>query len=474
MTKDQLKGKNIGIFGLGVEGESSAGFLVKHGARVTVFDQRTEESFDPSLLRELLHKGVTYVFGDGAFSQWKGMDMIVRAPGIRRSLPEILAAEREGVVITSQTQLFFDFSPVELIGVTGTKGKGTTSSLIYEMLKAEGKDTYLGGNIGTPPFNFIEKLTQDSKVVLELSSFQLEDLHKSPHIAVMLMVTSEHLAADTTGTANYHNSLSEYVAAKRNILSHQTKKDIVILNGDYSATIESGRVTPATAYTVSREQIEEGDGCYVKEGVVWIRIKGKEERVIRVEDIFLPGTHNHENVCAASMAAYVSGVSIETIRQVLKEFRGLEHRLERVAEVNGVTYYDDSFSTTPETAIAAIQSFTAPKVLILGGSTKASDFSHLARTIAETKQIRGIIGIGAEWERIKKAFVTFPAHIPVVEGLTEMSSIVRAAAEMAQAGDVVLLSPACASFGLFPNYKVRGDQFKMEVRTLSETASSIA
>lgn len=455
--------KRIGVFGLGVEGESSARFLVAKGATVTVFDEREEKELNPALLQELKQRGVRCVFGSKAFSLWDGCEMIVRSPGMRRFRPELVAAERAGVRITSQIQLFFDLSPAPIIGVTGTKGKGTTSTLIHRMLKTEGMDAYLGGNIGQPPFTFLERLTSQSMVVLELSSFQLEDLHKSPHIAVMLMVTSEHLGADTTGTANYHDSLEGYVEAKRTIVKFQTAKDIAVLNRDYPATIGSQEVTPATIYQVSRTSIDEVDGCFVRDGAVWFRMHGKEEFVIKTAEVALPGQHNHENVCAASMAAHSAGVSIASIQRVLKEFHGLEHRLEYVGEVDGIKYYDDSFSTTPETAIAAIQAFTAPKVLILGGSTKKSDFTELAKIIVDVN-IRGIVGIGIEWERIKQALAIHEHKIPLIEGCADMPSMVQAANELAQPGDVVLLSPACASFGLFPNYKVRGEQFKQEVK----------
>ncbi|MBP9763036.1 UDP-N-acetylmuramoyl-L-alanine--D-glutamate ligase [Patescibacteria group bacterium] len=468
MTKDQLKGKKIGILGLGMEGQACTFFLTKAEANITVFEQKPESEIDPDLIQELKVQGITCVFGQDAFSHLEDydLDVLVRSPGIRRALPQILALEKRGVLITSQIQLFFDFSPAKIIGVTGTKGKGTTSTLIYEMLKAEGMDAYLGGNIGKPTLTFLDQLTPQSLVVLELSSFQLEDLHSSPHIAVMLMVTSEHLGADLVGTANYHDSLEAYVAAKRKILAFQTAEDMAVLNRDYPATAESKNFTRGNVYFVSRVGIGDEDGCFVQDKAVWRRIKGALERIINTEEIALPGEHNRENVCAAVMAASLAGVSVSSIQQVIKTFRGLEHRLEFVAEVNGVAYYDDSFSTTPETAIAAIQSFQAPKVLILGGSTKASDFSALAQTIVGSKNIRAIIGIGAEWQRIKEELEKLGHKIPLIEGLQDMPSIVRAATEVAQSGDVVLLSPACASFGLFPNYKVRGDLFKEEVRKL--------
>jgi UDP-N-acetylmuramoylalanine--D-glutamate ligase len=498
MKIHELKGKHVAVLGMGVEGYASALYLAKLGAKVAVLDKR-EDLEKP---QELLTLGVTFLLGPNYLKKLSGVETIVRSPGIKRNLPEIVAAEAKGVQVTSQTQLFFDWCPGEIIGVTGTKGKGTTSSLIYEMLKKQGFDAYLGGNIGKPLFAFLDTLTKESKVVLELSSFQLEDLHSSPHIAVMLMTTSEHLGADLVGTQNYHDSIEDYVDAKRNILRFQTTDDFAVINRDYPASNESDIYTDGKVYQVSRERGVKEQGCYVENGNIVIRIKSKDTTVkskkdeiiedtdedmlavvmnqtaqeleagyesmeiIAVEDILLPGGHNLENVCAAVMAGYLSGVSKDAMAQVLETFKGLEHRLELVAEVNGVKYYDDSFSTTPETAIAAIQAFKQPEILILGGSSKNSDFSELGALVAKADNIRAIIGIGIEWERIKEAIQEHDVKVFMVEGAKDMQTVVQAAAKIAQKGDVVLLSPACASFGMFPNYKERGNQFKEEVKKL--------
>lgn len=464
MTKEEIKNKHIAVIGLGVEGYSSVLYLATLGAKVVVLDSRE----DVAKPEELVNKGVAFVLGKEYLSHLTGIDVIVRSPGVKRNLPQLVEAEAKGIIITSQTQLFLDWSPAQVIGVTGTKGKGTTSALIYEMLKAQGYDAYLGGNIGKPPFDFLDTLTEKSKVVLELSSFQLEDVTKSPHIAVMLMVTAEHLGADTVGTQNYHESIEDYVAAKRNIATFQTPEDILIVNRDYPASHESDAHTIGTVYQVSRERGVLEDGCYVQDGFVWVKKNRQEERIIATKDILLPGGHNLENVCGATMAARLAGVSREHIADVLKTFKGLEHRLELVGEVHGVKYYDDSFSTTPETAIAAIQAFKQPEVLILGGSSKNSDFTELGSVIAKADNIRAIIGIGIEWERIKEAIQEHDTNVFMVEGAKDMATVVQAASKIAQKGDVVLLSPACASFGMFPNYKVRGEQFKEEVKKLQQ------
>src|SRR3989344_1911862 len=326
-------------------------------------------------------------------------------------------------------------------------------------LPAGRQDAYLGGNIGLPPLEFLNTVSDHSIVVLELSSFQLQDLTKSPHIAVMLMVTSEHL--------DYHKDLYEYIDAKRNILKHQVSGDFAIVNRDYIASNESDVHTNGKVFYVSRERNTD-EGCFVRDReAIWLRRDGKEEKIIEVKDIALLGKHNLENVCAAAMAASLSGATTDDIASVLRLFKGLEHRLELVAEVKGVKYYNDSFSTTPETAIAAIEAFSEPEILILGGSSKNSDFTELGRVIRDAKNIKAIIGIGKEWVRIKSEVRSQKCEVLMIEGATYMQTIVAAAAKIAVPGDVVLLSPACASFDMFKNYKDRGKQFKEQVAKLS-------
>lgn len=438
MTKSiNLKNKKIAVIGKGIEGESSAKYLKEQGAVVSILDKTQGEDY----LKDV--------------NQY---DLIVRSPGVNPESLKDVSKDK----ITSQTKLFFDLSPAKIIGVTGTKGKGTTSSLIYEMLKKQGFDAYLGGNIGKPPFEFLDSLNVHSVVVLELSSFQLIDLDKSPHVAVMLMTTSEHL--------NWHKNLEEYIAAKRNILKFQTEKDFAVINKDYPQSRESDIETNGQIYYVSRED-EAAQGCFVKDNAVIIRKEDLEERVISASEILLPGKHNLENVSAASMAAYLYGVSIQNIAHVLRTFKGLEHRLELINEINGVKYYDDSFSTTPETAIAAINAFTNPEIIILGGSSKNSDFKMLGDAIKSAKNLKAIIGIGGEWLKIKEQLLDLDPEVLVLEGAKDMQTIVAAASKLAVPGDVVLLSPACASFGMFENYKDRGNQFKQQILALKNESN---
>lgn len=484
-----FKNKKTAVVGLGIEGLSSALYLQKKGAQITVLDQKSENELDQSSVKILRDLDIKILGGKNYLDYLGQFDIVVRSPGIARDIEEFQKAEKNGVEITSQTKLFFDLCPCPIIGVTGTKGKGTTSALIYEMLKKAGKRAYLGGNIGKPPFDFLDNLNEQSLVVLELSSYQLQDLTKipasptrlvfdkskreqasrgGPHIAVLLMVTSEHLAPDKSlGThENYHKDLYHYIDAKRNILRFQTKDDFAIINRDYLASHESDIYTEGQVFQVSRERGVQDQGCYVRDGAVWVQRAGKEYKIVDTQDILLPGKHNLENVCAAVMAATLAGVSKENIAYVLKTFKGLEHRLELVDSVNGVRYYDDSFSTTPETAIAAIEAFKQPEVLILGGAHKGSDFGELGKVLEKASHIKAIIGIGLEWPRIKERIMNHESRIMVVEGAKDMQQIVLAASRIAQSGDVVLLSPACSSFDMFKNYKERGELFKKEVHKL--------
>lgn len=461
---ESLKNKKIAIVGLGIEGLSTAQFLVKKGISVSILDKRKKEDIDQEIVSAASQVATTLILGENYLDGLSEYDVIVRSPGIKLKTVEITNAEKNGAIITSHIKLFFDFCPSPIIGVTGTKGKGTTSSLIYEMLKAAGKDVYIGGNIGNPPLDFFDTLTPQSWVILELSSFQLQDIHKSPHIAVMLMVTSDHL--EDFGDRNRHESLEEYIEAKRNILRFQTKNDFAIINRDYIPSNESDIYTDGKVFYVSRERGVQ-DGCYKKDDALWITRSGGEKKIIDIKDIILPGGHNLENVCAAVMAASIVGVHRQQMVSVLATFKGLEHRLQLVGEVHGVKYYDDSFSTTPETAIAAITAFKSPEIVILGGSSKNSDFSELGKVIRNAKNIRAIIGIGEEWDRIKEEIHKNKGIILLIEGVLSMRQVVQAASKIAKPGDVVLLSPACASFDMFKNYKERGEQFIKEVSTLA-------
>ena len=410
--------------------------------------------------------GVNVIFGPGYLNELKGFDVAFRSPGIRLLEPALLKEQQRGMVLTSQIKWFLDRSPAMVIGVTGTKGKGTTSTLIYEMLSQHFKNNphtriYLTGNIGkVQPVEFLDELTSADIVAYEMSSFQLQDLHISPHIGVVLMVTSEHL--------DYHASLEEYRRAKEAIVKYQNEQDFAVINADYPASEEIGQTSAGKKYFVTM-QGEVEYGCYVKHDTVMLSLNPKQAvAVLDCKDLQLRGKHNLENVCAATLAASLAGAGIDAIRSVLKTFRGLEHRLEFVGEIGGVAYYNDSFSTTPETSIAAIRAFTDPEVVILGGSSKNSDFSDLGRTIAQAKNIEALVLVGQEADRIELAITQAGGtNASILRGAKNMQEIFEQVKPLAKSGSVILLSPACASFGMFKNYKDRGEQFKEEVYRIS-------
>jgi len=447
-------GQRVMLYGFGIEGASSADFFLRHGADVTILDDRPREVLDTTALADLEQRGASVDCGNRP--RKLQADIIIRTPGMHPSHPALAEARASGIRITTATNIFFERCPAPIIGVTGTKGKGTTAALIHEILKGSGRTSILGGNIGTPMLSFLDNVHASDVVVLELSSFQLMDASRSPHVAVVLMVTSEHL--------DYHADVNEYVEAKAAITKFQTPNDTAIVNTDYEhsqriVTHSAGRIL-----SVSARRDPGTDGCFITNKRVCLRLNGEQTDVLPTDQIFLPGQHNLENVCAAVAAASVFSPPIVAVQSALKNFRGLPHRLELVGEINGVAYYNDSFATTPESTVAALAAFPRPAVLILGGSGKQSDFTMLGQAITEHPP-RAILGIGQEWNRMKSS-IELPSKIKIIEGLTTMSDIVHAAHDAAQPGDVVLLSPGCASFGLFRNYKDRGDQFRNQVRKM--------
>jgi len=456
-----LKNKKIAVLGLGIEGEDVCRYLMSQGANdITVFDQKTAEELGevyknfqfscPSGRRAIFN----FQLGpDYLKNGLRGFDVIFRSPAFKLSLPEIVEAKNSGAIISSATKLFFDLCPAKIIGVTGTKGKGTTSTLIYEILKKAGKKVFLAGNIGEPMLALLPKLDKKSWVVLELSSFQLQDLEKSPHIAVVLFITSEHL--------DYHSSTEEYIQAKANLVRWQKEDDFAVLNADNQTSSSFALLTLAKVYYFSREK--KVNGGFVKDGQIYLL----DKLVGPTSKLQILGVHNWENICAASTAAFLAGADLNSIKKVVFSFKGLEHRLEFVRELGGVKFYNDSFSTTPETTIAAIRAFSQPIILIAGGSEKGSDYNQLGKEISQSR-VKTLILIGKTAPKIKKVVQKSGFRGKIVYKPGEMKEIVKKAFTEAEKGDVVLLSPACASFDMFENYKDRGWQFKKYVWEISE------
>lgn len=431
------KTAKIAILGFGLEGKSTLEFLKSERfENLTIFDEKLKGD---DIKNDL--------------SQLNDFDMIFRSPGIHKDHPELVRARENGAQITSATKLFFEICPCPIIGVTGTKGKGTTSTLIYEILKDAGKDVYLGGNIGLPALDLMKDIWKESIVILELSSFQLHDLEKSPHVAVVLNTTSEHL--------DYHKNSEEYQEAKESIVKFQGKRDFAVLNLDYKYYKKFEVLGEAEKYFVSvRKKVAKG--AYVSHDVIYI----EDEDICKIDEVGLIGPHNLENILPAAMVASILKIPKNFISKTIKEFKGLPHRLEFAGEKKGVRFYNDSFSTTPETCIAALNSFENSLILIAGGSEKNSNYDELGRVIFEKENLKDVILMGDTAQIIKKAILKYgepKCDIAIAPNYHEAFDL---ALEKAWNGSIVLLSPACASFGLFKNYKERGEKFKNWVESL--------
>ena len=428
----------VAVVGFGIEGRAALEYYVGLGNRVTVCD--SNQSLD-------VPKDTPTQLGHDYLKDLDRFDVIVRSPGIN---PNQITKDNPSVQdkITTVINEFLRVCPTkQVIGITGTKGKGTTSTLVAKMLHASGKEVYLGGNIGLVPFEFLPRLTQNSWVVLELSSFQLIDLKSSPQIGVCLMVMSEHL--------NWHDDLDDYIKAKSQLFAHQSKDDTAIYFADNENSQKIADVSPGKKIPYGASP-----GARVENGKIVI----DEQTICSTDELKLRGEHNWQNVCAAVTTVWQVTPNPQAIRLVLTSFSGLPHRLEFVRDIHDVSYYDDSFGTTPETAIVAIEAFAQPKVLILGGSDKGATYDQLAETVA-SGNVRHVLLIGDQAAKIQQA-LSDAGFKDFSNGGKSMTEIIDNAKRVAQAGDVVLLSPACASFDMFKDYKDRAEQFKQAVFAL--------
>ncbi|PIZ61498.1 UDP-N-acetylmuramoyl-L-alanine--D-glutamate ligase [Candidatus Saccharibacteria bacterium CG_4_10_14_0_2_um_filter_52_9] len=429
----------IALLGYDVEGRASYDYFAAQGHELVIHDQNPATA---------VPEGITAVLGENYLDGLDRYDLLVRTAGLP---PKKILDKNPSVAdkITTHLDEFLKVSPTRnIIGVTGTKGKGTTSTLITKMLEAGGKTVWLGGNIGLAPLGFLNELSPDSWVVLEMSSFQLSDIKHAPHIAVCLMVVPEHL--------DWHANVEDYVAAKTRLFANQSADDVAIYfaENELSKQIASASKGRILAYYAP-------PGAVVEDGA--IKIDGQV--ICRTDELKLLGRHNWQNVCAAVTAVWQEVHSVDALREVLTTFTGLEHRLEFVRELDGVSYYDDSYGTAPETAVVAMQAFNQPEILILGGHGKGIPFDNLAIVVAE-KQIKGVITIGETGAEIASALRS-QGYETITAGADNIDEIVRQARELAQPGDVVLLSTACTSFDMFKNYKERGEEFKRAVQALA-------
>lgn len=450
ISLNNLKNKRIAILGLGVENYAMLKYLIKTEkikAEFTICDQRGAEQLADKFNELNKFKNTKWKLGADYNKSLGEFDILFRSPGWSISCPGIQEAikikqvkPKNGSFLTSPMRLFLALCPTEnIIGVTGTKGKGTTASLIAEILKAGKKKVWLGGNIGVAPFAFLPKIKKNDWVVLELSSFQLEDLNVSPRISVLTNFYSEHLAPADPNNPNYHKNLKSYWEAKLNVLKWQKKGDYAVINESLEKKIKTDKH----------------------------KLNG---RIIYFEKSSLPskllGEHNRENIAAAHVAAAIAGVGEGAIKKGVAKFQGLEHRLEFVGELAGVKYYNDSFATTPEATITALKSFREPITLLLGGADKQADFSRLAKTVKQRVKFAVLLD-GLATKRIKADLIKAGFGKEKMKLVYSIKEAVATARGKAEQGDVILLSTACASFGMFENYKERGRLFKEEIKKQS-------
>lgn len=447
----KLSGQKIGILGFGQEGQAVLKYLNKHELTATIFDENPEQAWSAEAINLAKQTGATIVSGENYLDSIADCTLLFRSPGIWRKHPKILNAQQQDTIITSQTKWFFENSKSKIIGVTGTKGKGTTCSLIYEILKANKLNVYLTGNIGkTQPLEFLDEAMEKNFVVYEMSSFQLQDLKQSPHIGVCLMVTSDHL--------NHHENLDEYHEAKSAISAFQTYDDVSIYNIDYPATAKIGQLGSGQKFSISAKDVSAA--AYISGD--YITVMGKS---IDCSNRKLRGAHNLENIAAAALVGMVLNIDIATITEVVNNFPGLEHRLQYVGEFNGVSYYNDSISTVPETTLAALNSFDKPIHLILGGSDKGLNYDDMVKNILQRNNVSSITFLGEVGANLKSLFekqinaATGSSNIKLFGPYTDFELAIKEIKSRVRSGEIVLLSPATASFGMFDNYAQRGHKF---------------
>lgn len=454
--------RQVAVLGLGVSNTALIRYLVANGAHVTACDRKTREELGATY-GQLESLGVRFQLGEGYLERLERFSTIFVTPGMRKDLPELVHARSRSVEISSEMQLFFSQCKARIIGITGSSGKTTTTTLIGEILSASGYNTWVGGNIGTPLIERVNSLGTDHWVVLELSSFQLETMTRSPNIGVVTNISPNHL--------DMHGSMGAYVDAKRHVYRHQDPNDWLVLNHDDAWADEMEMEAPGNVRRFSRRG-PVIQGAFVDDDRIVLARSAQRrrtlEQVCSVSDIRLLGEHNVDNVLAAVTAADLCGVRLSTVRDVVASFTGVPHRLELVRDVWGVRYYNDSIATTPARAAAGIRAFAQPIILIAGGYDKGIPFDELAAAIHEN-EVKAVITLGETAEKIELAIKEYgPGNWPKVDRAGSFEAAVERAHAMAVAGDVVLLSPGCASYGMFRNFEERGARFRQLVHDLTE------
>ncbi len=450
-----VEGKRVAFCGIGGSNLPLTKLFAQHGAKVIACDKRPWEKLGDAAktLREI---GAECRLGE-QYLENLDADIIFRTPGMKYHLPELDAARARGAAVTSEMELFFELCPCKIYAVTGSDGKTTTTTIISEFLKAAGKKVHLGGNIGHPLLPEIESISPDDVAVVELSSFQLISMRRGPDVAVVTNVSPNHL--------DIHKDMEEYIEAKRNIVSHQTAFSVSVLNADNAVTAGFVPWVRGQTRMFSRKVPSEYGTWMREDGAILVGNPGV--KVMNASDIRIPGVHNIENYLAAISAVW-GEVPAEVICEVARTFNGVAHRMEFIREVDGVKYYNDSIGTSPTRTISGTLSVYPEKiVLIAGGYDKKIPFDALGPAVVE--KVRVLILMGATAEKIEAAVKAAPGYregMPEIVHVSSMEEAVQAARKLAAAGEIVSLSPACASFDLYPNFEARGDHFRDLVNSL--------
>lgn len=444
--REFIKNKKVAVVGIGVSNIPLINFLVELEAKVTAFDMKSKEELGEVAI-DFENKGVKLELGEGYLDRLTGFEVVFKTPSMRIDCDALVRVKEEGAYITSEIEEFVRYTKGKVFAVTGSDGKTTTTTIISELLKAEGYKTWVGGNIGTPLFAEIEKINDEDKVVLELSSFQLMTMDCPVDIAVVTNITPNHL--------DMHKGMDEYVEAKKNIFKYQDNNGILIINDENDITSKLDKEAKGKVYKFSSLKTQ-GEDAYYNNGLLYLQ----DKVVCEKDNIIIKGMHNVENYLAAFLAVK-DDVKIETMKKVAETFGGVEHRCEFVRNLNGVSYYNDSIASSPTRTVAGLKAFDKPVILLAGGYDKKIPFEPLANEGHE--KIKSLILFGLTKYKIKEAFdklelekgIQVPIYI-----VDSLEDAVNKAKEISEEGDKVTLSPACASFDMFKNFMIRGNKFK--------------
>lgn len=453
---DEMKGKRVSVIGIGISHADLISRLRDRGVKVTAHDKRTREQLGEALCNNFEAQDIQLRLGPDYLKNIEA-DVVLRTPGMKYHQPILDDLRTNGVVVTSEMELFFDLCPCKTIGITGSDGKTTTTALISEMLKEGGKRVHLGGNIGRPLMPIVCDVRENDYAVAELSSFQLISMRRSPDISVITNITPNHL--------DMHKDMEEYVNAKRNIMLHQGAFSRTVLGVDNEIVAGFAKEVRGQLYEFSVEHPVRTGAYLGEDGIIYASVNGKARKVLHADEISLPGLHNVKN-CLAAICAVMGYVDFDAITNVAMEFTGVEHRIELVREIAGVRWYNDSIATSPTRTIAGLDSFQEELILIAGGYDKKIPFDPLIPKLIE--RVKTLILMGSTAPKIEAALLESEDYHgkPEIVHAENMEDAVKKAKTLAKPGDVISLSPACASFDAYPNFEERGRHFKALVNDL--------